>query len=327
MAVIDQKITDLYSLYNGDSVEVLKDLPSECVGISVYSPPFAKESGGALYHYSSSERDLSNSRTYEEFFEHYAYIVRELYRIMIPGRICCVHTMDVPNSNNGDDDYTDFPGDIIRLHKKLGFRYKGRHCIWKEPLGVRNRTMTKHLMHSTIVADSVYSGPAGADFLLLFQKKGKNPIPVAHPEGLMHYAGEREIPPDLLAYRGYTGKQTENKYSHWIWRSYASSFWDDIRLSNVVPYEEARDEEDEKHVHPLQLDVIERCLILYSNPGDVLCSPFMGVGSEIYSAVISGRKGVGAELKPSYYRQSVKNMEIAESKIRDSSCAIQPSLL
>jgi hypothetical protein len=147
--------------------------------------------------------------------------------------------MDVPNSNSGDDDFTDFPGDIIRLHAKYGFRYKGRHCIWKEPLAVRNRTMAKHLAHKTIVDDAVYSSPAGADYLLLFQNEGVNPVPVSHPVGMMSYAGERQIPHELMGYRGYEGKQTENRYSHWIWRQYASCFWDDIRIDRVLPYREA----------------------------------------------------------------------------------------
>ena len=168
--------------------------------------------------------------------------------------------------------------------------------------------MTKHLAHKTIVDDSVYSSPAGADYLLLFQKNGRNPTPVAHPRGLLSYAGERQMPYELQSYRGWDGPQTENKFSHWIWRQYASSFWDDIRIDRVLPYREAREEEDERHVHPLQLDVIERCVVLYSNPSETLLTPFMGVGSEVFGALINGRLGVGIELKPSYYRQAIKNM-------------------
>ena len=308
MNVLEQHVTDDYALYCGDACEVLPNLPSGSVGLSIYSPPFAT-SAGALYRYSSSARDLSNSRSYEEFFQHYKFVVDELYRLTMPGRITAVHCMDVPRSNTGRDSLIDFPGDIIRLHEQDGrWEHTARHCIWKEPLTVRNRTMAKNLAHKTIVEDSTLCSCAGADYLLIFRRKGENKIPVAHPEGLLEYAGERQIPSDLMAYRGWTGKQTENRYSHWIWRQYASSFWDDIRLNRVLPYQEAREEEDERHVHALQLDVIERCLVLYSNPSETVLTPFMGVGSEVYGAVSNGRRGIGIELKPSYYRQAVKNM-------------------
>jgi DNA modification methylase len=281
----------------------MSELPDGSVHLSVYSPPF-----GGLYHYSSSERDLSNCKDYEQFFEHYEFVVKDIVRITMPGRMTCVHCMDVPSGNSGVDHLRDFPGDIIRLHERLGFRYIARYHVWKEPLGVRNRTMAKNLAHKTIVDDSSLCSVASADYLLVFRKNGKNPIPIAHPTGLHEYAGEREIPYELLKYKGCTGNQIENRYSHWIWRQYASAFWDDVRISRVLPFKESRDEEDEKHVHPLQLDVIDRCIILWSNPGEVVFTPFMGVGSEIYGAVTNGRVGVGAELKPSYYRQTVKNL-------------------
>jgi DNA modification methylase len=171
--------------------------------------------------------------------------------------------------------------------------------------------MTKALAHKTIVDDSSRCSAASADYLLVFRKPGENPEPITHPIGLMEYAGERNPPAELLGYRGWTGKQTENRYSHWVWRQYASAFWDDVRLDRVLPFRPARDEEDERHVHPLQLDVIDRCLVLWSNPGDRVLTPFMGVGSEVYSAVRAGRFGVGAELKPSYYRQALKNLASA----------------
>lgn len=306
MAVNDQHITDEYALYNGDCIEVMSALPSGSIHFSIYSPPF-----GGLYHYSSNERDLSNCKDYAQFFEHYAFVVREIARLTMPGRLSAVHCMDVPSGNTGTDYMLDFPGDIIRLHEREGFRYLGRHCIWKEPLTVRNRTMAKNLAHKTIVEDSASCSLAAADYLLLFRRDGKNPIPIAHPAGLLSYAGERQIPQELLGYRGWSGKQTENRYSHWIWRQYASSFWDDIRLDHVLPFREAREEEDEKHVHPLQLDVIERCIALRTNPGETVLTPFMGVGSEVYAAVCAGRRGIGAELKPTYYRQAVKNLEAA----------------
>jgi len=278
-------------------------LPKESVHLSVYSPPFA-----GLYQYSSSERDLSNSRDYGEFFAHYEFVVKEIFRLTLPGRMTAVHCMDVPSGNTGLDCLSDFPGDIIRMHDRIGFHYVARYHVWKEPLTVRNRTMTKSLAHKSIVDDSSRCSCASADYLLVFRRKGKNTIPVEHPIGLTEYAGERQIPSDLLRYRGWKGNQIENRYSHWIWRQYASAFWDDVRLDRVLPYRPARDEEDEKHVHPLQLDVIERCLTLWSNPGEVILTPFMGVGSEVFGALTMGRKAIGIELKSSYYRQAIKNI-------------------
>lgn len=306
MSVAEQTITDDYALYLGDCLEVMPTLPDGSVHLSVYSPPFA-----GLYHYSSSDRDLSNSRDYDEFFEHYAFVVRELGRLTMPGRMTCVHCMDVPSGNTGLDYLMDFPGDIIRLHEREGWRYVARYHVWKEPLTVRNRTMTKALAHKSIVDDSSRCTVASADYLLVFRRDGANPVPIAHPNGLMEYAGARAIPNDLLPYRGWRGKQTENRYSHWIWRQYASAFWDDVRLDRVLPYKKARDEEDEKHIHPLQLDVIARALTLWSNAGETMLTPFMGVGSEVYEAVIHGRRGIGVELKPSYYRQAVRNVATA----------------
>jgi DNA modification methylase len=312
MAVADQKITDRYAIYNGDCMEVMQTLPEASVHLSVYSPPF-----GGLYHYSSSERDLSNCRDYDQFFEHYGFVVREISRLTVPGRMTAVHCMDVPSGNSGTDYLRDFPGDIIRLHEKEGFCYIARYAVWKEPLAVRNRTMAKNLAHKTIVEDSSRCSVASADYLLVFRRNGKNPIPIAHPTGLDEYAGERKMPADLLKYRGWKGNQIENRYSHWIWRQYASAFWDDVRIGRVLPFKQAKDENDEKHVHPLQLDVIDRVIVLWSNPGETVLTPFMGVGSEVYSALLAGRKAVGVELKPSYYRQAVKNVDAAYQGRRD----------
>ncbi len=289
----------------------MADLPPESIHLSIYSPPFAAEGGGALYHYSSSDRDLSNSRDYKEFFTHYEFVVRNLYRLTMPGRMTCVHCIDVPSGNSGIDYLVDFPGDIIRLHQRAGWRYVARYHVWKEPLTVRNRTMTKALAHKTVVDDSSRCTVASADYLLVFRRKGENPVPIAHPNGLMTYAGDRQIPRDLLKYKGWDGNQIENRYSHWIWRQYASAFWDDVRLDRVLPYKPARDQEDEKHVHPLQLDVIERACVLWSNPFENVLTPFMGVGSEVFGAVTNGRRGVGIELKESYYLQALKNLSEA----------------
>lgn len=315
--VIDQVIADNYALYNGDCVPFMGELPPESISLSLYSPPFATSSGG-LYTYSSSERDLSNCVDYGQFFEHYAYVVRELARVTMPGRMSAVHCMDIPSGNSGTDYLIDFPGDIIRLHEREGWRYVASYYIWKEPLGVRNRTMAKNLAHKTIVEDSSRCTVASADRLLVFRRRGENKIPIAHPVGLLEYAGERQIPAELLPYRGWTGNQIENRYSHWIWRQYASAFWDDIRIDRVLPFKAGRDESDEKHVHPLQLDVIDRVLTLWSNEGETVLSPFCGVGSEVYGAVCQGRRGVGVELKPSYWRQAVKNCAMARRGKMDS---------
>lgn len=306
MAVIEQEITDRYAVYNGDCIEVMATMPDECVHLSVYSPPF-----GGLYHYSSSERDLSNCNDYAQFFEHYAFVVRELARLTMPGRMTAVHCMDVPTGNCGTDALIDFPGDIIRLHEREGWRYIARYAIWKEPLAVRNRTMAKNLAHKTIVDDSSRCSVASADYLLVFRRHGENKVPIAHPTGLHEYAGERRMPAELLKYRGWKGNQIENRYSHWIWRQYASAFWDDIRIGRVLPFKAARDSDDEKHVHPLQLDVIERVVTLWSNPGETVLTPFMGVGSEVYVPLRMSRRGIGVELKPSYYRQALKNVRSA----------------
>lgn len=313
MAVMDQVITDRYAIYHADCIDMMDGLPADKVHLSVYSPPF-----GGLYHYSSNERDLSNCDDYETFFRHYEFVVRALHRVTMPGRMTAVHCMDVPSGNSGKaEHYRDFPGDIIRLHEKLGWHYVARYAVWKEPLAVRLRTMQKNLAHQSLVEDSSRCGVASADYLVVFRKKGENPVPITHPVGLMEYCGEREIPRDVLKFRGWTGKQTQNRYSHWIWRQYASAFWDDVRMQRVLPFREARASDDEKHVHPLQLDVIDRIVTLWSNVGETVLTPFMGVGSEVYSPVMLGRKGIGAELKASYFRQAVKNMEVALQGGRD----------
>jgi DNA modification methylase len=309
-----QHITDVFALYNSDCIDVMRAMPDGAIDLSVYSPPFC-----GLYNYSSSERDLSNCRSYSEFFQHYDFVISEIARLTKPGRITAVHCMDVAGTGNGPtakmgiaanvgSGLIDFPGDIIRSHEKHGFQFCMRRVIWKEPLGVRLRTMAKGLAHAQIVEDSTLCDVAGGDYLLCFRKKGENPVPVAHPTGLHSYAGERQMPRELLEWKGHDGKQTENRFSHWIWRQYASCVWDDIRIENVLAYEESRDKDDERHVHPLQLDVIERAVVLWSNPGEVVFTPFMGVGSEVYGAVLNGRRGVGVELKASYYRQAVRNL-------------------
>lgn len=309
MACTETEVRDEYAIYCGDCIEVMRDLPDESVGMTVYSPPFA-----GLYQYSSDPRDMSNSIDRDEFFDHYGFCIDEIARLMMPGRISAVHCMDIPLSNAGCDAMFDLPGRIIIEHERRGFVYGGRRVIWKEPLMVRNRTMMKSLHHKTLCEDSTRNSIANADYLLMFRRKGENAVPVSHEVGLLEYAGERLMPANILSFRGMKGDQKLNQYSQWIWRQYASSVWDDIRIDRVLPYRDAKEGEDEKHVHPLQLDVIERAIVMWSNPGETVLTPFMGVGSEVYGAVTAGRKGIGIELKRAYFEQAKKNLEDALKK-------------
>lgn len=301
MAVRDQVITNQYALYNGDSCEVLKSLPDNSIDFSVFSPPFAD-----LYCYSDNPADLGNSTSYEEFFNHFGFIIRELVRVIKPGRLCSVHCMDLPSSISHDGflGIKDFTGDIIRAFQKEGFMYHARHCIWKDPLIAATRTKAIGLLHKQLCKDSSISRSGIPDYLITFRKHGENKVPIAHPDGLTKYCGSDD--PSV--------GQDGIKKSHFIWRSYASPVWMDIRQTNTLDARKARDPEDEKHLCPLQLDVIERACVLWSNPGEVVLTPFMGVGSEVYVAVINGRKGVGIELKPSYYNQAVRNCAAASNR-------------
>jgi len=319
--VKDQFICDEYALYNSDCMYVMPLLGDESIDLSVYSPPFV-----GLYNYSSSENDFSNCTTRDQFLDQYEYLVAEVSRVTKPGRITVVHCADVMNSKTGN--LWDFPHEIIAMHERHGFGYKNRVTIWKEPLKVRMRTMVRSLMHKLVVEDSSMCFPAMPDYLLIFKKRGDNETPITHPVGLNHYAGETPLLPamrktygsyDMLRrkYKGWEDPKT-NKLSHIIWQRYASSVWDDIRINEVLEFKPAKDADDEKHVHPLQLDVIERAVEMWSNPGEVVLTPFMGVGSECYGAVVNGRKAVGIELKESYYRQAVKNMAKARPRGGDS---------
>lgn len=312
MAVKEQFMSETCALYCGDCVEVMRSLPDEVAHLSLYSPPFA-----GLYQYSSDPRDMSNAIDKDEFFRHYGYCIDEIARLTKSGRISAVHCMDIPLSNGGCDAMYDLPGRIIVEHEHRGFVYAGRRVIWKEPLMVRNRTMMKSLHHKTLCEDSTRCSIANADYLLMFRRKGENSIPVVHDIGLTRYAGERLMPGDILSYRGMVGDQKLNRFSQWIWRQYASSVWDDIRIDRVLPYRNAKEGEDEKHVHPLQLDVIERACVMWSNPGETVLTPFMGVGSEVYGSVLNGRRGVGIELKTAYYAQAIKNLQDVQVKDGD----------
>lgn len=307
-SVNQQEITDRYAIYCGDCVETMAGMPAESVHLSVYSPPFA-----GLYQYSSEPRDMSNAIDKDEFFEHYGYCIDQIARLTMPGRISAVHCMDIPLSNAGCDAIFDLPGRIIAEHEQRGFVYGGRRVIWKEPLMVRNRTMMKSLHHKTFCEDSTRCSIANADYLLMFRRKGENKIPVNHDVGMTSYAGENEPPFSVQGYRGMKGDQKQNQFSQWIWRQYASCVWMDIRIDRVLPHRTAKDLEDEKHVHPLQLDVIERAVQMWSNPNEIVLTPFMGVGSEVYGAVELGRRGIGIELKPSYFRQAKANLAHVET--------------
>lgn len=315
--VKEQHITEDYALYNSDCMYVLPTLPDASIDLSVYSPPFA-----GLYNYSSSENDFSNCHTKEQFLEQYEYLIAQIARITKPGRITAVHCTDVMNSKT--EELWDFPHEIIRLHEKHKFTYRNRITIWKEPLKVRMRTMVRSLMHKLIVDDSTECFTAMPDYMLVFKRAGENAVPVTHPTGLHHYAGATPILPAMTdkygtfdqlrtKYKDHKDPKT-NKLSHIIWQRYASSVWDDIRIDNVLKYKEAREDDDEKHVHPLQLDVIDRIVELYSNPGETVLTPFMGVGSEVYSPVSMGRKAIGIELKDSYYKQAIRNLATVGSR-------------
>lgn len=305
---MDSVITDTYALYHADCVQVMKALPDRAVDLSIYSPPF-----GGLYNYSSAPEDLSNCLNLDEFLEHYAFVIDEIARLTKPGRITAVHCSDIPKHGLGSAEIMlDLPGLIIGLHEKRGFDYSARFCIWKEPLGVRNRTMAKKLAHRQTVDDSTLAMNAGADYLLVFRRHGKNTIPVTHHNGFLEYAGASEIPEEFRPFRGWSGDQKQNLFSHWIWRRYASSIWDDIREDHVLPFKQARDEEDERHIHPLQLDLIERAIVMWSNEGETVLTPFLGIGSEAFVAVELGRRAIGAELKETYFRQAVRNLEACQ---------------
>lgn len=339
MSAKEQIHTDNYSIYCSDCMEVLPTIPDNSVDLSIYSPPFA-----GLYNYSSSERDFSNCENKEQFLDQYDYLIKEIARVTKQGRITAVHCTDVFDNSCR---LWDFPHEIIRIHEKYGFQYRNRITIWKEPLKVRMRTMVKSLMHKLIVEDSTQCFTAMPDYVLIFTKKGDSEVPVVHPNGLKRYYGDTPILPNIL--RAFNNanetKMNEdelweylnnnfhdhkdpksNKLSHYIWQRYASSVWDDIRIDNVLPFRDSKEEDDEKHVHALQLDVIDRLVELYSNPGEVVLTPFMGVGSEVFSPVSLGRKAIGIELKDSYFKQARINLELAEKRFDDGNQLKQVSL-
>ena len=325
--VKEQILNENYAIYNGDCMDVLPTLDNESVDLSVYSPPFC-----GLYNYSSDPRDFSNCENKQSFLIQYEFLVKEIARITKPGRITAVHCTDIFDNACY---LWDFPSEIIKIHEKYGFHYRNRITVWKEPLKVRMRTMVQSLMHKFIVEDSTKCFTAMPDYVLIFTKKGENKVPVTHENGLTRYFGDTPILKNILiAYNNannstfteeelwqhlndkykYHKDPKDNKLSHYIWQRYASSVWDDIRIDNVLPFRDSKEEDDEKHVHPLQLDVIDRIVELYSNPNEIVLTPFMGVGSEVYSPVSLGRKAIGIELKDSYFKQAKINLELAKNR-------------
>ena len=335
----DQIHTPTYSIFNSDCMEVLPTLPNNSIDLSINSPPF-----GGLYSYTSSPRDFSNCDTREQFLEQYDFLIAQMARVTKPGRINAIHCQDVFDNASR---LWDLPHEIIAIHAKHGFTYRNRITIWKEPLRVRTRTMVQSLMHKFIIEDSTKCFTAMPDYVLIFTRNGENQVPVTHPEGFKRYYGQTPILPEMLRIfnstneTNFTAEQLwdylqnnfadhkdprSNKLSHYIWQRYASSIWDDIRVDNVLPFRDSKEEDDEKHVHPLQLDVIDRLVELYSNEGEVVLTPFMGVGSEVYSPVSMGRKAIGIELKDSYFKQAKINLELAANRFNSENTFKQESL-
>lgn len=281
---LDSASGENYQIFHGDCVEVSSQLPNNSIDLSIYSPPFA-----SLYVYSDSVADMGNCKDDDEFFDQYRFMIREKFRITKPGRLSCVHCMDLPSSKgmHGYIGRRDFSGEIIREHIEAGWIFHCRVTIWKDPVVEMQRTKAIGLLHKTIKKDSSRSRMGNPDYLLVFYKPGDNAEPIKHtPE---------EFPVDQ-------------------WQEWASPVWMNIRQTNVLNGKNARAEKDERHICPLQLDLIQRCLVLWSNPDDVIFSPFAGIGSEGHGAIKHGRKFIGTELKDSYFKQACDNLRIASEE-------------
>lgn len=312
MKVIDQVVTDDYAIYHADCVEGVKGLPDNSVGFSVYSVPFA-----SLFTYSNSDRDMGNTKDDEEFAHHYRFLIKDHMRHMMPGRLVAVHCMNLPTSKARDGfvGLRDFRGEIIRAFVEEGFIYHSEICIWKDPVVAMQRSKAVGLLHKTIEKDSSQSRMGLADYVVVFRKPGENAEPISGRLKLDDYAGEDK---PNVAHEAFNG-EVDRWNSINIWQRYASPVWSDIRQSNTLQFRNAKDNDDDKHICPLQLDVISRCIQLWSNPGDIVLTPFMGIGSEVYQAVKMGRKGIGFELKESYFNAAKKNVQssIEENKQAD----------
>lgn len=306
---VNQVVTDKYAIYEGDSCEIMPSLPENSVGFSIHSPPFE-----GLYKFSNSDRDVSNSEG-DNFWVHYGFIIEQLLRITKAGRLASVHCMQLPTSKtrNGFIGMRDFRGDVIRAFEKAGWYFHSEVCIWKDPVVAQQRTKSIRLLHKQMEKDSTISGQGLADYIVTFRKPGENEERVAGK--LEYYIGEGKAPEPIESRLGRQSREEAEKwYSIEVWQRYASPVWMDINQSRTLQYRGGRAEKDEQHVSPLQLDVIERCVHLWSNPNDVVFTPFMGIGSEVYGAVELGRKGLGIELKPTYFLQAVKNLEGLKNK-------------
>lgn len=296
---VDQVITNDYAIYQGDSCEIIRAIPGDSIGFGIHSPPFE-----GLYKFSNYDRDISNNDG-PAFWEHYSFLISELLRVTKPGRLHSVHVMQLPMSKirHGNIGMRDFRGEVIRAYEDAGWIFHSEVCIWKDPVVAQQRTKSIRLLHKQIVKDSTISGQGLADYIVTFRKPGENEEPVS---GCFdRYSGTDE--PDYSKFT--TPTDGRNWYSIEVWQRYASPVWMDINQSRTLQYRGGRDEKDEQHISPLQLDVIERCIDLWSNPGDTVLTPFLGIGSEVYCAVNMGRKGIGIELKPSYFAQAKRNMD------------------
>ena len=307
VGVIDTVAGDNYQIYNGDCVEVASGLPDESVGFVIYSPPFS-----SLYTYSNSDRDMGNCRSDEEFFQHFQFLIAELYRVLKPGRLMAVHCMNLPASkqNDGLIGIKDFRGDLIRAFQSKGFIYHSEVCIWKDPVIAMQRTKAIGLLHKQLQKDSTISRQGIPDYLVVMRKPGVNPDPVDGP--LYYFVGDDNLPDQEEVSRADGSVAKFPKGSATVidvWQRYASPIWMDINQARTLQFAAARENDDERHICPLQLDVIERAIELWTNPKDVVLSPFMGIGSEVYQAVKMGRYGIGIELKKSYYDLAVKNLK------------------
>jgi hypothetical protein len=301
---VDQAVNRDYALYQGDACEIIRAVPDNSIHYGLHSPPFE-----GLYKFSNDPRDISNSEG-DDFWRHYAFLIAELLRVTMPGRLHSVHCMQLPTSKMRDGfiGMRDFRGEIIRAYQDAGWIFHSEVCIWKDPVVAQQRTKSLRLLHKQIEKDSAMSGQGLPDYVVTFRKPGDNPEPVSGR--LTQYIGDDEYAPSNVASRtGKSEDQARKWYSIEVWQRYASPVWFDINQSRTLQYRTARDERDEVHISPLQLDVIERCIELWSNPGDVVFTPFLGIGSEVYAAVEMGRRGVGVELKSSYYQQAVKNID------------------
>ena len=315
--VLDQYVSRRVSLYHGDSVEILKGLPDNSIHYSLFSPPFS-----SLYTYSNSDRDMGNSANDTQFYTHFGYLIHELARVLMPGRLVSVHCMDIPKmkSRDGVIGLKDFPGEIIRAFEAEGFIYHSRVVVWKDPLVEATRTKALGLMHKQLCKDSAMCRMGLPDYVLTFRKSGENPEPVAHPDGLDRFYGDNEPDgvkgqrpaPNTKLVEAKKKYNTDPVYSHQVWRRYASPVWMDIRQSNTLNRAAAREEKDERHICPLQLDLIARCLELWTNPDDIVLDPFAGIGSVPVMALRMGRRAMGFELKESYYTQMVLNCKEEE---------------